>query len=463
MSQQRHSIDMTHGPLAGKILLFALPLMVTNVLHLMFNVVDTIVVGRFAGTAALAAVGACSPLTSMFVGLFTGCSAGVDVVISQAIGAGNTDEARRGVHTSVPLALVLGLILAAAGIFFAEPLLLMTNAPAEVLDPAVIYLRIYFLGAPANMVYSFCAALLRSQGDAKRPLVILTSAGVANVVLNLIFVIFFHMTTDGVALATILSQYVSAALVLRCLLREKGILRLELQKIRVEQSIALRILRIGFPVGVENSLYALGNVVVQSAINGFGSTAIIAGSSTATNVDTIIATFSGSVNQAALTFIGQNYGARQYRRIDRTLLISCGYVLIISLTLGNLANIFSYSIVSIWVPGEEAVIREAMVKIACICPFLFTIALNGIFTSALRGLGYSIIPSIVSIFTTCGFRALWVALVLPQFGTPASLYLVYPVGWALNAAISIFFFLLIRRKMYSKETLQYNNLKESLS
>ena len=452
MSRQRHSIDMTHGPLAGKILLFALPLMATNVLHLMFNVADTIVVGRFAGTAALAAVGASSPLTSMFVGLFTGCSAGVDVAISHAIGAENTEEARRGVHTAVPLALLLGLILAAAGILFAEPLLLMTNAPADVLEPAAVYLRIYFLGAPANMVYSFSAALLRSQGDTKRPLVILTSAGVANVLMNLVFVVFFHMTTDGVALATILSQYISAALVLSCLLREQGLLRLEPGKIRIDRAIALRILRIGIPVGVENSLYSLGNVVVQSAVNGFGSTAIIAGSSTASNVDTIIATFSGSVNQAALTFIGQNYGARQYKRIDRTLLISCGYVLFLSLTLGNLANIFSYSIVSIWVPGEEAVI----------CPFLFTIALNGIFTSALRGLGYSIIPSIVSIFTTCGFRALWVALVLPHFGTPFSLYLVYPVGWGLNAAISIFSFLLIRRKLYSKETLQCSNPKESL-
>jgi len=454
MHKQHYSIDMIHGPLAGKILLFALPLMASSLLQRLFNTADTIVMGRFAGSDALAAVGSCNYLVDLFVSFFVGFSMGTDVTISRAFGANDMTRVIKGVHTTVSFSLLCGILLGLMGFFFAPHMLRITSVPEEILDLAVLYVRIYFLGAPASMVYNFGAALLRTQGDTKRPLYYLTAAGVVNVLLNLVFVIVFHLSTDGVALATIISQYFSAVLVIRCLMREKGPLHLDLHQLTLDKGIIGSIIRLGLPSGLESSLYSISNVTIQSAINSFGST-VIAGSSAASSINALANVPYASINQAVLTFSSQNRGAEQYHRVDRVILLGVLYGAGISLLLGNLCVIFGRPLLSIYVGGEEEVIREGLIRMQMMCPYTFTASIMGTMGAALRALGYSVIPMVVAILGTCGLRLLWVALVLPFFGTPSSLYVVWPISWSVTALTLTVIFFLVRKKVYSKTALQH--------
>ena len=447
MKKRNYTIDMINGPLAGKLLLFALPLMASSILQRLFNIADTMVVGRFAGSNSLAAVGSCSSLVGLLVGFFIGFSLGVDVVIAQALGNQDAERASSCVHTSIVFSLLCGFFLAAVGLFFAPQMLGMMNVPEEVIDAATVYLRIYFLGAPANLLYNFGAAVLRSQGDTQRSLVILTISGILNVVLNLIFVIVLHMDTAGVALATTLSLYLSAFLVVRCLLREQGALHLDLHRLTLDRHSAGQIVRIGLPSGLENSMYAIANVMIHSAINSFGAT-VIAGVSTASTIEDLAVMPSASVTQAMLTFTSQNYGARKYKRIDRILVLGTVYGTLFSLVFGMLITVFAHPLLSLFVPGHAAAIQEGITKISYTGPFL---VLGYIlpFSNVLRGMGHAVIPTVVTLLGSFVFRLLYIAFIFPLFNTTISLYVIWPISWLLIGITLAFFFFPIRKKEYS--------------
>ena len=445
-----YQIDMIHGPLAGKILLFALPLMLSSLLQLLFNAADVVVVGRCAGKEALAAVGSTSALINLLVNLFVGFSVGTNVVVARDLGAGREEDVSGSVHTAIAISLLSGVILTLLGVGLARQLLIWTSSAPDVIDLATIYLRIYFCGMPVNMLYNFGAAILRAQGDTRRPLYYLAIAGVTNVALNLLFVIVFQMSVAGVALATIISQAVSALLVVGCLMRDQGPLRLELRKLRLEKRVVRRILQVGLPAGFQGIVFSLSNVVIQSSINSFGSTAIIAGSSASANIEGFVYVSMNSFYQTDLTFTSQNYGAGECRRVDRSLLLCQMYSMVFGLVLGNLAVFFGHPLASIYAPGEEDVIAQAMLRLKYVCSLYCLCGVMDVMVGALRGLGYSVVPMIVSMVGACGTRLIWVATIFQVYHTPEVLYSSYPVSWTITAAVHIAFFFFIRKKAYVK-------------
>ncbi len=445
-----HEIDMTHGPLAGKLLLFAIPLMLSSLLQLLFNAADVVVVGRYAGDAALAAVGSTTALINLMVNIFIGLSVGANVVVALDLGAGRAEDVRKDVHTSVTLALIGGVLLTALGTVLSRQMLVWTSTPADVIDLATLYLRIYFLGMPANMLYNFGAAVLRAQGDTQRPLYILFAAGVLNAGLNLYFVIVWQMSVAGVALATILSQYLSAALILACLVRDKGLLRLDLKKLGLDVAVVGRIARVGLPAGFQGMVFSISNVVIQSSINAFDNTAIVAGSAASSNIEGFVYASMNTFYQTCLTFSSQNYGAGETKRVDRTLLLCQLYVTITGLVLGQLSVVFGRQLASIYAPGEEAVIDQAVARLRivsgtyCLCGMMDTMV------GVLRGIGYSVIPMVVSMVGACGLRLVWVATVFQMFHTLTVLYISYPVTWTITALTHLVFFLAVRKRAYAK-------------
>ena len=445
-----YQIDMVNGPLAGKLLLFALPLMLSGLLQLLFNAADVVVVGRFAGKEALAAVGSTSSLINLLVNLFIGFSIGTNVVVARDLGAGRQEDVGSSVHTAIALSLLSGVCLTVVGLTLARQLLVWTDSAPDVIDLATVYLRIYFCGMPFNMLYNFGAAILRAQGDTRRPLYFLSAAGVVNVVLNLFFVIALHMSVAGVALATIISQGVSAVLVVLCLMGDQGPLHLDPKALRLEGRVIRRICQVGLPAGFQGIVFSLSNVVIQSSINSFGSTAIIAGSAASSNIEGFVYTSMNALYQTNLTFTSQNYGAGQCKRVDRCLLLCQAYVVAIGLVLGNLVVLFGHPLASIYAPGEEDVILQAMDRLKIICSTYCLCGVMDTMVGSLRGLGYSMVPMVVSMVGACGVRLVWIATVFQVFHTPTWLYLSYPVSWTITAAVHIGFFLFVRRHAYAK-------------
>lgn len=441
---------MCSGPLWNKLLLFALPLMASSMLQLLFNAADVVVVGRFAGKEALAAVGSNTPLINLTINLFVGLSVGTNVVVARDLGAGRRDGVSGSVHTSITLALVSGVVMMVFGAVMARQLLVWTSSPTDVIDLSTVYLRIYFLGMPANMLYNFGAAVLRVWGDTQRPLYYLTAAGAINVILNLIFVIKLDMDVAGVALATIIAQYISAALVLRCLVRETGPLRLELKKLKLEWQVVRRILQVGLPAGFQGVLFSLSNVVIQSALNSFDDAVIVAGAAASANIEGFVYSAMNAFHQTALTFTGQNYGAAKCDRVDRVAGLCVGFAALTGLLLGNIAYFFGHTLAGIYAPGEAAVIAEAVLRLGLICCPYFLCGVMDTMVGVLRGIGYSVVPMIVSLVGVCGLRLVWVALVFPVYHSPASLYFSYPVTWVITGAAHFLSFLLIRKRAYAK-------------
>ena len=461
MSGQKYQIDMCSGPLWNKILLFALPLMASSILQLLFNAADVVVVGRFVGKEALAAVGSNTALTNLMVNLFMGLSVGTNVVVARDLGAGRHDQAGRSVHTSITLALASGLVMMVVGAVMARQLLEWTSSPTDVIDLATVYLRIYFLGMPGNLLYNFGAAILRAQGDTRRPLYYLFAAGVINVVLNLFFVLVCHLDVAGVALATIISQYISAALVLRGLMREEGALHLDLKRLGMEWPVVRRILQVGLPAGFQGVIFSLSNVVIQSSLNSFDDAVLVAGSSASNSIEGFVYAAMNAFYQSALTFTGQNYGAGKCGRVDKVLLLCQSYVVVTGLILGNLAYQCGHFLAGIYAPGEEDVIAQALVRLMYIsCPY-FLCGMMDTMVGVLRGLGYSVIPMLVSLMGACGLRLLWVAVVFPLSRTPATLYISYPITWLITALLHLIFFLFIRKRAYTKVQGQYQEASQS--
>ena len=446
---QGYQIDMIHGPLAGKLLVFAIPLMLSSILQLLFNAADVIVVGRWSGKEALAAVGSNTSLINLMVNLFVGFSVGTNVVVARDLGAGREEDVRDSVHTSIALSLISGVALMGLGLLLSRQMLELMGSPEDVIDLAALYLRIYFCGMPGNMLYNFGAAILRAQGDTKRPLYFLTAAGIINVILNLVFVIVFHMDVAGVALATIISQYVSAILVLLTLMRDKGPLRVDLRALRLDMKVVRRILQVGLPAGFQGMVFSISNVVIQSSINSFGST-VVAGSAASSNIEGFVYAGMNAFYQTALTFTSQNYGACECKRVDRIMGLCLLYSGLIGLVLGNLAYLFGYPLGSIYAPGQEEVIAQAVDRLSICCTTYFLCGLMDTQVGVLRGIGYSVVPMIVSLVGSCALRLLWVATIFQLNRTPEMLYLSYPVSWAITAATHFVFFLFIRKRAYAK-------------
>ena len=446
---QGYQIDMIHGPLAGKLLVFAIPLMLSSILQLLFNAADVIVVGRWSGKEALAAVGSNTSLINLMVNLFVGFSVGTNVVVARDLGAGREEDVRDSVHTSIALSLISGVALMGLGLLLSRQMLELMGSPEDVIGLAALYLRIYFCGMPGNMLYNFGAAILRAQGDTKRPLYFLTAAGIINVILNLVFVIVFHMDVAGVALATIISQYVSAILVLLTLMRDKGPLRVDLRALRLDMKVVRRILQVGLPAGFQGMVFSISNVVIQSSINSFGST-VVAGSAASSNIEGFVYAGMNAFYQTALTFTSQNYGACECKRVDRIMGLCLLYSGLIGLVLGNLAYLFGYPLGSIYAPGQEEVIAQAVDRLSICCTTYFLCGLMDTQVGVLRGIGYSVVPMIVSLVGSCALRLLWVATIFQLNRTPEMLYLSYPVSWAITAATHFVFFLFIRKRAYAK-------------
>lgn len=449
--KKSHSIDMCNGSLADKILFFALPLMASSLLQLLFNAADVVVVGRFAGKEALAAVGSNTSLINLLINLFVGLSVGTNVVVSRDLGAGRYDNVSRSVHTAMTLALASGIGMMIFGVVMVRQLLEWMSSPTDVIDLATVYLRIYFLGMPANLVYNFGAAILRAQGDTQRPLYFLTFAGVVNVALNLVFVIALHMDVAGVALATIISQYISAALVVRCMTQEQGPLRLDLKRLGLEKRIVLLILKVGLPAGFQGVVFSLSNVVIQSSLNSFDDPVLVAGSAAGANIESFVYVTMNAFHQAAISFVGQNYGAAKCERVDRVAWLCTIFATGFGLVFGNLAYLLGTPLVNIYAPGEPDVVNQALVRMLYICCTYFLCGIMEALVGVLRGLGSSVIPMITSIVGACVLRLVWVATVFPVYHTPACLYISYPVSWVITSLFHfLFLILVVRRRAFAK-------------
>lgn len=447
MTKQKKSfeIDMCNGPLLGKILLFSIPLMLSGILQLLFNAADIIVVGRFVGHQALAAVGSTGSLINLLVNVFIGLSVGTNVMVANYYGARKYEQVRETVHTSVLTSLVCGCALIAAGVLLAAPLLSLMGTPDDVLGQATLYMRIYFAGMPVILLYNFGAAILRAIGDTRRPLYFLLFAGVINVLLNLFFVIQLHMGVAGVALATVLSQAVSAGLIVHTLLKSEGCFQLELRKLKIYPERLKQMIRIGLPAGMQGAIFSISNVLIQSSINSFGSVAM-AGSTAASNIEGFVYTSMNALHQTALSFTSQNYGAGKTDRINRILLLCLGCVTVVGLVLGNCAYFFGHQLLGIYSSDPE-VISYGLIRMSYVAVPYFLCGIMDVMVGSLRGLGYSIMPMLVSLTGACGLRILWIFTVFQWFRSLDTLFISYPISWGLTAAVHMLcYFFAIRKK-----------------
>ncbi len=444
---KKYEIDMCRGSVFKKMLLFAIPLMCSSILQLLFNAADIVVVGRFAGDNALAAVGSNSALINLLTNLFVGLSIGSNVLTAQYYGAKKDTDLKETVHTSMLISIYSGLILTVIGILGARVLLEMMQAPPEVLDLAVLYLRIYFVGMTSTMVYNFGSAILRAVGDTKRPLYYLLGAGIINVILNLFFVIACKMGVAGVALATAVSQTISAVLVVRCLIQEQSGIHLELKELAISKEKFFRIMRVGLPAGFQGTVFSLSNVVIQSAVNSFGNIAV-AGNSAAANIEGFVYMAMNAFYQATISFTSQNYGASQYKRIYKILFAGELYVIITGMILGNLAVFLGDSLLGIYSPSTE-VIAAGMARLKIICTVYALCGVMDVLVGALRGIGYSVVPMIVSLIGACGLRLLWVATIfkIPQYHNLTTVYLSYPITWTITLTVHAITFAVAAHKV----------------
>ncbi|MBQ7834789.1 MAG: MATE family efflux transporter [Ruminiclostridium sp.] len=446
MTTTKHGIDMTSGAILPKILRFTLPLMLSSVLQLLFNAADIIVVGNFASENSLAAVGSTSALINLMTNLFLGLSTGANVLASHYMGAGDDERVNKTVHTSILLSIISGLIMTIVGVIFADKLLMLMDTPDEVIGLSTLYLRIYFAGMIAMMIYNFGSSLLRSKGDTKRPLYYLTLAGIINVVLNLIFVIFLKMDVAEVALATVISQCISAFLIIRCLCKESDSFKLNLKKLSIDKHISLKILRIGIPAGFQGVVFSLSNVVIQSSINGFGAI-VMAGSAAAASIEGFVWVSMNAFSQAAISFVSQNIGAGKYSRINKIAFTACACSAVTGFIFGNLAYIFAEPLLGIYDPRPE-IIEPGMIRMGLVCVFYFSCGLMDCCVGAIRGMGYAVTPTIVSLIGACGLRLLWIATIfqIPEYHTEFMLFLSYPLSWGITFIVHLICFVIMRRK-----------------
>ena len=444
---KNYQIDMCSGAILPKLLLFALPLIGSSILQLLFNAADVVVVGRFAGDNALAAVGSTGSLINLIVNMFVGLSIGANVITAKYYGAKKYKDLSEAIHTSMLLSVISGIILTFLGVFGAKRILMWMQSPAEVLDLATQYLKYYFLGITATMVYNFGSAILRAVGDTRRPLYYLFFAGIINVVLNLIFVICFDMSVVGVAVATTISQCFAAICVVRCLVKDDGVIKLNLKELKIHKIKLIEILKTGVPAGFQGMVFSFSNVVIQSSINAFGAITI-AGNSAAANIEGFIYVSMNAFYQAAISFTSQNFGAKKFERIKKVAFLAESCVLVIGLSLGILIAflgkypLYLYSSsADVIVAGQKRLLYMGLLFFLC--------GMMDVMCGMLRGLGYSITPMIISMLGACGFRLLWIFTIfqIPIFHKIEMLYISYPISWIITFAAQLICFVLAYRKI----------------
>ena len=446
-SRKSYEIDMLNGPILPKILRFSVPLTLSTMLQLLFNAADVVVVGRYAGDNSLAAVGSNTALINLLTNLFLGLSIGANILAARHYGAHEDEELSKTVHTSILLSICSGILLTVVGICGARVILEWMQCPDDVLGLATVYLRIYFAGMTATMLYNFGAALLRAGGDTQRPLYFLLAAGVVNVLLNLVFVIKLHMDVAGVALATVISQCISAALVIRCLMKETGPLRLDLKKLKIHGMKLKQIMQVGIPAGIQGMLFSLANVTVQSSVNSFGEI-IMAGSSAAISIEQFIYSNINAFYQANVAFTSQNYGAGDYRRIKKIAMISVVTGVVTTELLSVLAVYFGPQLLGIYSPSAE-VVAAGMVRLRWIALFYGLDAIMDVIVGSLRGVGYNILPMLVTLMGACASRLIWLSTVfrLPAYHRIEMVYIVYPLSWVLTATTHLICYFFVSRKV----------------
>jgi putative MATE family efflux protein len=443
MSSTAIKKNLTEGKILAQIIAFALPLIATSVLHLLFNTADMLVVGRWGGDTqaeceiALGAVGSCAPLISLLVNLFMGLSVGAGVCVAHEIGARHDSEVRAVVSTSVILSLIAGAIVTAVGLIFSPQLLMLMGIEKSLLDSATLYMRAYFVGMPASLLYNFCAAMLRSSGDTTRPLIFLSTAGVVTVVLNLITVLGFHAGALGVGIATAASQWVSCIMIVIFMLKTDGPCKLSLKELSLDRMKLRKIISIGLPAGFQSSLFSISNVIIQSAIQSFGSAAVVAGNTAASNIDGYIYTILNSFATSAMTFTGQHVGAGKYERLKKVLGWHVLLIVGTGIILGVLSFVFAEPLISIFQPGNKAAIDVGHTRLGIIGLTYFTCGIMDMGCYTLRGFGKSLSPTIVSLMGSCVLRIAWTfAVFYPFFGDNiAVLYLSYPITWIVTGGI----------------------------
>ena len=435
-----NQIDMTEGPIFGKLLKFSIPLIASSVLQLFFNAADVVVVGRFAGDNSLAAVGSTGSLVNLLINLFMGLSVGTNVVVANYFGAKKKNELTDTIHTAMLVSVISGLILTVVGVIGAKPILTFMQSPEEVLNLAAIYLRIYFGGITATMVYNFGSAILRAKGDTKRPLYILFGAGILNFILNLVFVIPLKMDVAGVGLATVISQILAAILVIILLIKEPDDFHLNLRKLKINRMIFIQIVKIGLPAGFQGIMFSFSNVIIQSSVNTFGAI-IIAGNSAAINLEAFIYTAMNGFSQGSLTFCSQNLGAGKKDRISKVVWISQASIIVIGGVLGALFLLFGRQLLGIFSKNSE-VIDAGMIRLWIIFTTYFLCGMMDGMANSIRGIGHSLMPVISSLLGACIFRIIWLFTIflIPQFHTPQTIFISYPISWILTFIANVIWY-----------------------
>lgn len=444
-------IDMVHGPLALNILIYTIPIILTSWLQLLFNAADLVVVGRFCGSISVAAVGSTGPVTNLIVNLFIGLSVGAGVCVAHAIGSRDETEIHRTIHTAIPTAVVSGLFITLIGLVFARRLLMIMGTPDTVLPLSVVYMRLYFCGMTFNMVYNYAASILRAAGDTRSPLVILTAAGVLNVALNVFFVTVMDMNVAGVALATAMSQAMSAVWVVLVLQRRTDACRLQLSSMHFYGKQLKKIVRIGLPAGIQASMFSLSNAFIQSFINSFGEV-VMSGCAAVGNIESFCYTTENAFHQCAVNFVGQNVGAGNHRRIKSILLYCMGYAALFGLFVGVGAYSIAPQLLSLYITDSPAAIEVGIVRMLYTCTPYFIYGIMDSVTGGLRGMGASMTTMVLSIIGICIVRIAWISVLFrfPAYHTPISLYLSWPVSWVANLAMQATAFVIVYRKLTQK-------------
>lgn len=445
MKNNKYEIDMCNGTIMDKLISFALPLMISGMLQLMFNAVDIIVVGRFTGSQALAAVGSTTALICTFTNLFIGVSLGANVLAARFYASGKTKEMSETVHTAILLALISGIAMSIIGILCARESLVLIATPDDIIGQAALYLRIYFLGMPFFMLYNYGAAILRAVGDTKRPLMYLIAAGTANAVLDLILVIIFKMGVAGVAIGTITSQFISCVLVIRCLCKTDAIYKLYISKLRIKKYYLIQILKVGLPAGIQSTVINFSNVLLQSSVNSFGEIAM-AGYTAANNILGFLYVSVNSVTQACMSFTSQNYGVRKFKRMDKVLVDCAILSIIVSVVIGGGSYLLGHQILGIYTKQEDVIQCGMEILSISTIPY-FLCGLMDMIPGSMRGVGYSAVPMLLSIIGTVGTRLVWIYGIFPEHRSLYVLFMSYPVSWGLTIVMQAICLVFVRRKI----------------
>lgn len=444
-NKKRAQIDMLNGSLVDKIILFALPLAATSILQQLFNAADVAVVGKFAGSDALAAVGANGAVINLLVNLFVGLSVGANVVIATYIGKGDENSIKKAVHTSVIVALISGVCLALIGLIFARVILTTISTPPNILDLAVRYLRIYFSGMPFIMLYNFASSIFRSKGETKKPLIALAISGVINVLLNLFFVVVLKMNVEGVAIATVVSNAISSSILIYWLVKEKGVFHLEVKQLKLNLKIVKNMAKIGVPAGVQGMVFSFSNVIIQSALNKLGSIAV-AGSAAALNYEYFSFFILSSFSQAAVTFISQNYGADKKDRCRKVVKYCWILGAVSTAIVSGMFICFSHPLVKIFT-SDIMVAKLAILRMKYVLSFYLVNMTIEVLSGCMRGLGYSFVPASVCVIGICGIRILWIFTAFKKIATFEGLMMVYPISWIITVVAIIISYFFVKRKV----------------